>query len=221
MPLNLKNIQKYRNTILLISVLGVIVCVLLITASIYTELNRKSPLVVTGNQVEIPNKNNRPTTSRYDWTGIDINTKQSDLIQKWGQPSQTLDTENKKIIRYLDGDPNVGRFHEFHFQSNKLVYIKRDIDPTFITYPISQVENKYPEKEILDPGNNFVGVALYKFNIENNAILVAQVFNQTKEVLGLEIMTKEEFELYNQARQTPPAEEPEGHLDLDVEQIVD
>lgn len=216
MILSLKNFQKYRNTIIIIGVLTIVVIGLSAMNYLIYQANQKSPLVITGQEVPGQNTN---TNKIIPWTNIEVGQSYEEIIQKIGsKPSYEQQENEYRVIRYLFNPRNITKYHEFKFINNRAVYIKRALDPIYEIFKAKQLTDKYGPPEILQKGYNIEVRSLYKYKIEKDNILVADVYEAQQEIFELHTMTPSEFEKFNTKIETTT---PEGVHNLEPESIVD
>ncbi len=186
---NLRQLQQYRNTL----VLGVILLGIGIVAAIIyfdnpqpaeTPLSPKPQLVIKDN----------PTELQVDWSKVKLGMSQESIEKLIGKPSAVNENNGAKFIVYVANPKTPLATHVITLKNNKAVAIKRNVDSHNQIITREQYERKFGNAEVIREQSGNEVEALYAYKIADNEYLLIEVDTQNNQVYNILDVVGEEYE---------------------------
>lgn len=187
--LTLKNLQKYKNTAILIGILAIISLIILIIMSsnfVEQQRERQNPLTI-----DVPTSSSpAPSALIVNWSLVQLGMNKQKIDQTFGNPITTTQLSGGRQKLEYQTKPNSPANHIVVLQNDSAVVIARKIDSTREDLPLTTFEYLYGNGETVrqQTGGGFGDDIIYaidKFSVSDNTILLTEYEEQTRMVYKL------------------------------------
>lgn len=201
MAIQLRQLQQYRNTILLIAGLSIL-ALIAAASTLIKEVNKNAlnpetlpPTAPMFGSVD-------PQSTRINWQEIKIGDTIENITALLGNPEKIEDQANQKIAYYKT--ESLIKFHTITYSDNKSVKISRFVNERIERISPRTYQSNYGKPTTLRQGQGLITqIDSFKVNSNQYVILVWDTqYDQTYEIINL---TKSEYEKY--VNNLPPIEE--------------
>jgi hypothetical protein len=195
MAIQLKQLQTYRNTIILISVLAVIA--LVIATIVFTNNSRPKIKLSPGElPPTAPFGTQDPNEPKIEWNKVTLGKNPEEMNNLLGTPAKTENKEDEMKIYYTT--TTINKFHVVTFIKNKAVRIDRFVNERKTRISAASYQQTYGDPEVLRKGEGIV-FQVEGYKLSGNEYIVLVWDTQYDQVYLISDMTQDQYNNYKES----------------------